>query len=65
MDNGWGPRITSADDSELTKGMVVAVEPGLYVEDVGGVRIEDDFLLIDEGAESLRRLPRDPLDLPS
>ncbi|MFB6185089.1 MAG: M24 family metallopeptidase [Haloarculaceae archaeon] len=62
--NDWGPRITSADDTELTAGMVVAVEPGLYVEGVGGVRIEDAFLLTDGGAESLMSLPRDPLDLP-
>lgn len=61
--NDWGPRITSADDSELTEGMVVAVEPGLYVEGVGGVRIEDDFLLTDGGAESLMSLPRDPVAL--
>lgn len=61
--NDWGPRITSADESELTEGMVVAVEPGLYVEGVGGVRIEDDFLLADGGAEPLMTLPRDPVDL--
>lgn len=61
--NDWGPRITSADNSELTEGMVVAVEPGLYVKGVGGVRIEDDFLLTGLGAESLMTLPRDPVNL--
>lgn len=61
--NDWGPRITSADDSTLAEGMVVAVEPGLYVDDVGGVRIEDDFLLTDGGAESLMSLPRDLVSL--
>lgn len=61
--NDWGPRITSADDTELVEGMVVAIEPGLYVEGVGGVRIEDDFLLTDGGAESLMSIPRDPVEL--
>lgn len=61
--NDWGPRITSADDSELAEGMVVAIEPGLYVDDIGGVRIEDDFLLTEDGVESLMSLPRDPVDL--
>jgi Xaa-Pro aminopeptidase len=62
--NDWGPRITSADDTRLTEDSVVAVEPGLYVDGVGGVRIEDVFHLTDDGAESLMSMPRDPVDLP-
>jgi len=61
--NDWGPRITSADASELTEGMVIAVEPGLYIQGIGGVRIEDDFLLTSDGVESLMSLPRDPVTL--
>lgn len=61
--NDWGPRITSADETELTEGMVLAIEPGLYLEDVGGVRIEDDFVLTEDGAESLMTLSRDTIEL--
>lgn len=61
--NDWGPRITSANSTELSAGMVLAIEPGLYVEGIGGVRIEDDFLLTGDGAESLMTLPRDPMQL--
>ena len=43
-------------------GMVVTIEPGIYIpEENLGVRIEDDFLITDTGNKSLsERLPRDP-----
>lgn len=37
----------------LKKGMVVTVEPGLYYEDLGGIRIEDDVFVTDGGREVL------------
>ncbi len=49
-------------DSALAPGMVMTIEPGIYIPDEKiGVRIEDMILVTPDGAELLtRRLPRDP-----
>ena len=41
----------------LQPGMVLTVEPGIYLEDWGGVRIEEDILVTEEGCEILTSLP--------
>ncbi len=43
------------NDWRLESGMVIAVEPGLYDPDEGGVRFENDYLITDGGAERLTR----------
>jgi Xaa-Pro aminopeptidase len=49
------PRISPKGEEVLEKGMVFTVEPGIYVENVGGVRIEDMVVLGDDGAGILTR----------
>ena len=46
-------RSREGSSAELIPGMIVAVEPGLYNPECGGVRLENDFLITDTGAEQL------------
>jgi Xaa-Pro aminopeptidase len=47
-------------DVVLEPGMVMTVEPGIYLPGVGGVRIEDDVLITDDGYRVLTNYPKDP-----
>jgi Xaa-Pro aminopeptidase len=53
------PRLAKRVTEPLEAGMVVTVEPGVYLPGVGGVRIEDDVLVTQAGCRVLSRLPRD------
>lgn len=57
------PGLSSRSDVTLTEGMVVTVEPGIYVPNVGGCRIEDDIVVTKEGNESLNRSPKQLITL--
>lgn len=53
------PRLARTAEQPLLSGAVVTVEPGVYLEGWGGMRIEDDVVLGPEGAELLTDFPRE------
>lgn len=48
-----GPTLSLRSDKKLEKGMVVTVEPGIYVAGLGGCRIEDDIVITENGNERI------------
>jgi Xaa-Pro aminopeptidase len=53
------PGFSPSRKGTLEAGMVVTVEPGVYLPELGGVRIEDDVLVTKDGCEVLSSLPKD------
>lgn len=53
------PSLTDVNKNTLRKGMVFTIEPGIYVPNVGGVRIEDDVYITDTGVEVLTKYPKE------
>jgi len=58
MDIHEGPRIRAESNVLLEPGMVITVEPGIYLPDWGGIRIEDDVLVTPDGCEVLSHVPK-------
>ena len=55
------PRLHWSSEETLAVGDVCTVEPGVYVIGSGGVRIEDDVLITEAGAEALNQAPKKEL----
>lgn len=56
------PRLAKTREDELKPGMIVTVEPGIYLPGWGGIRIEDDVLVTRSGHELLTDIPKELAD---
>jgi Xaa-Pro aminopeptidase len=59
LDIHEAPRLSQTSAFTLQPGMVVTVEPGLYLPDVGAVRIEDIVAVTEDGCENLTRFSKE------
>jgi Xaa-Pro aminopeptidase len=55
------PRVSRASDATLAPGHVVTVEPGVYLPEHGGVRVEDTVVVTVDGCRALTLAPKDPV----
>lgn len=53
LDIHEAPRLTSSKSENLKSGMIITIEPGIYIEGQFGMRIEDLILITDAGIEVL------------
>jgi len=53
------PRISQNDETVLKPGMVITIEPGIYIPKFGGVRIEDTVVITEKGAKRLTKTERE------
>jgi Xaa-Pro dipeptidase len=53
------PYLRESNTLPLAPGMTVTIEPGIYLPDRGGIRVEDDLLVTDTGGESLSTYNRE------
>ena len=56
-------RLSATDEQPIEKGQVWTIEPGVYIEDFGGVRIEDDIVVTDGAPEILTHYPKQLTEL--
>ncbi|PKM86169.1 MAG: Xaa-Pro dipeptidase, partial [Firmicutes bacterium HGW-Firmicutes-12] len=57
------PRFSPRDKTILEPGMVITVEPGIYLQGWGGLRIEDMIVVTAKGCEVLTKSPKNIQDM--
>jgi len=57
------PVLNSRSSDTLKPGNVVTIEPGIYIPNWGGVRIEDDVIITNKGHKVLTKLPKELIEL--
>lgn len=57
------PRLGRSGETRLEPGMTITIEPGVYREGVGGIRIEDTVLVTETGCEILTPTPKELLSI--
>jgi Xaa-Pro aminopeptidase len=57
------PAVNPTNRQPLEPGMVVTIEPGIYIPNWGGVRIEDDILITQKGCRVLNRAEKNLIEL--
>lgn len=53
------PSLAPNSSEVIKEGMVITIEPGIYIPNLGGVRIEDDILVIKDGCKVLTKSRKD------
>lgn len=57
------PGLSQKDETILKPGMIETVEPGIYIPDFGGVRIEDMVVITEDGIKNLTGSPKELIEL--
>lgn len=57
------PSFSRRDEHVIQPGMVITVEPGVYIEGFGGVRIEDVVCITEDGCENLTHSPKSLIEI--
>lgn len=57
------PCFAPRDESVIAPGMVITVEPGIYVEGFGGVRIEDVVVVTEDGCRNITHSPKEWMEI--
>ena len=58
LDDQEPPWFIPNSEGKIDKGSVVVVEPGIYTKETGGIRIEDAYVITENGCERISKYPR-------